>query len=155
MDATQPVSARPVSATAPGGPGSAGPVAGSVGSGSPAPDGAPPGSPAPDGAPPGSPAPDGAPPGGPAFGEDELLAAYAVEDRDAPHLRANMISSLDGAATSGGLSGGLNNPADKQVFDMLRRLADVIIVGAGTVRAEGYGAMRLSEQDVSWRRTQG
>ena len=130
MDATQ-----PVSATASGGPASAGSVTGSVGSGSLA--------------------PDGPPPGSSAFGEDELLAAYAVEDRAAPHLRANMISSLDGAATSGGLSGGLNNPADKQVFDMLRRLADVIIVGAGTVRAEGYGAMRLSEQDVCWRRTRG
>ena len=90
-----------------------------------------------------------------AFDEDELLATYQVADRRQAHLRANMIASIDGAATHQGLSGGLNGPADKQVFDLLRRLADVIIVGAGTVRAEGYGAMRLSPQDVSWRRSHG
>ena len=91
----------------------------------------------------------------PAFDEAELLATYQVPDRSRPHLRANMISSVDGAATHQGLSGGLNGPADKQVFDLLRRLADVIIVGAGTVRAEGYGAMRLPAADVAWRRAQG
>ncbi|WP_168211674.1 pyrimidine reductase family protein [Ruania zhangjianzhongii] len=91
----------------------------------------------------------------PAFEEAELLATYRVADRSRAHLRANMIASIDGAATHQGLSGGLNGPADKQVFDLLRRLADVIIVGAGTVRAEGYGAMRLTQEDVTWRRTQG
>ncbi|WP_277050133.1 pyrimidine reductase family protein [Ruania albidiflava] len=93
--------------------------------------------------------------GQPAFEEAVLLATYQVLDRSRPHLRANMISSLDGAATHQGLSGGLNGPADKQVFDLLRRLADVVIVGAGTVRAEGYGGMRLDEADVAWRRAQG
>lgn len=93
--------------------------------------------------------------GASAFTEDELLATYQVADRSRAHLRANMIASIDGAATHQGLSGGLNGPADKQVFDLLRRLADVLIVGAGTVRAEGYGAMRLTEEDVSWRRAHG
>lgn len=93
--------------------------------------------------------------GQPAFDEAELLATYQVADRSRAHLRANMIASIDGAATHQGLSGGLNGPADKQVFDLLRRLADVLIVGAGTVRAEGYGAMRLTEEDVSWRRAHG
>ena len=93
--------------------------------------------------------------GAPAFAEDELLATYQVTDRGRAHLRANMIASIDGAATHQGLSGGLNGPADKQVFDLLRRLADVIIVGAGTVRAEGYGAMRLAEEDLAWRRAHG
>lgn len=91
----------------------------------------------------------------PAFEEAELLATYRVADRSRGHLRANMIASIDGAATHQGLSGGLNGPADKQVFDLLRRLADVIIVGAGTVRAEGYGSMRLSAADVAWRRDHG
>lgn len=91
----------------------------------------------------------------PAFDDAELLSTYAVRDRARPHLRANMITSLDGAATSAGLTGGLNNHADKQVFDMLRRLADVIIVGAGTVRTEGYGSMRLPDADVAWRREHG
>ncbi|SEE95610.1 pyrimidine reductase family protein [Ruania alba] len=89
------------------------------------------------------------------FSEAELLAAYAVADRTRPHLRANMIASIDGAATHQGLSGGLNNPADKQVFDLLRRLADVVLVGAGTLRAEGYGGLRVDEEDVAWRRAHG
>lgn len=57
----------------------------------------------------------------------------------APWLRVNMVSTLDGSATGdGGKSGGINNAADKRVFDTLRRLADAIVVGAGTARAEGY-----------------
>ena len=55
-------------------------------------------------------------------------------------LRANMVSTLDGAATgSDGLSGSLSSDADKRVFTVLRTLADVVLVGAGTVRAERYG----------------
>ncbi|WP_431277892.1 pyrimidine reductase family protein [Leifsonia poae] len=53
--------------------------------------------------------------------------------------------SVDGAATHQGLSGGLSDAADKRVFDILRRLCDVVLVGAGTVRAEGYSAMRVDE----------
>ncbi|UFU03795.1 pyrimidine reductase family protein [Ruania suaedae] len=89
------------------------------------------------------------------FIEDELLAAYALADRGEAYLRANMITSIDGAATHAGVSSGLNSPADKQVFDLLRRLADVVIVGAGTLRAEGYGGLRLGEADVAWRRGHG
>lgn len=55
-------------------------------------------------------------------------------------LRANMISTLDGAATGpDGLTGSLASDADQRVFAVLRTLADVVLVGAGTARAEGYG----------------
>lgn len=68
---------------------------------------------------------------------DDLDEVYAVPRL--PWLRVNMVSSLDGAATGeSGRSGSLNNAADKQVFGHLRSLADVIVVGAGTARAEGY-----------------
>jgi riboflavin biosynthesis pyrimidine reductase len=54
-------------------------------------------------------------------------------------LRVNMISTVDGAATGeSGKSGSINNAADKRVFDALRDLADVIIVGATTARIERY-----------------
>jgi riboflavin biosynthesis pyrimidine reductase len=56
-----------------------------------------------------------------------------------------MIASLDGAASSGGLSGALAGPPDKVVFHALRALADVILVGAGTMRAEKYRPARLDE----------
>lgn len=69
--------------------------------------------------------------------DDDLAELYAPPST--PWLRVNMVSSLDGSATgSGGKSGGINNAADKRVFDTLRRLADVIVVGTGTARAEGY-----------------
>jgi len=55
-----------------------------------------------------------------------------------PWLRANMVTSTDGAATVDGVSGGLSGPADRMVFTVLRSLADVILVGAGTARAERY-----------------
>ncbi len=89
------------------------------------------------------------------FEVEELIGRYAVADRAVPHLRANFIASLDGAATVGGLSGGLNDEWDKQVFDTLRRLADVVIVGAGTVRSEGYGALQLDGDAAAWRREHG
>jgi len=57
---------------------------------------------------------------------------------DRPWLRANMVASTDGAATLDGRSGGLSGPADRMVFTVLRSLADVIVVGAGTARAERY-----------------
>jgi riboflavin biosynthesis pyrimidine reductase len=61
-------------------------------------------------------------------------------------LRVNFVSTLDGAASgSDGLSGSINTEADGVVFDLLRRLSDVVLVGAGTVRAEGY--QRLREED--------
>lgn len=67
----------------------------------------------------------------------DLDAAYAVPSR--PWLRVNMISTVDGAATGpDGRSGGINNAADKRVFDTLRRLCDAVVVGAGTARDEGY-----------------
>ena len=60
-----------------------------------------------------------------------------------PSVRLNMIASLDGAATVDGLSGGLGGPADQRVFGALRELADVVLVAAGTVRAEGYGQSKV------------
>lgn len=87
--------------------------------------------------------------------DDAILARYTAPDRSTPRLRVNFISSVDGAATAGGLSGALGVPADKRVFDLLRRLCDVIVVGAGTVRAEGYGPMVMDEQQVQWRRHAG
>jgi len=61
-------------------------------------------------------------------------------------VRANMIASLDGGTTLQGRSGGLGNAADEHLFALLRDLAEVILVGAGTVRAERYGGVRLTDE---------
>ncbi|QIX25575.1 pyrimidine reductase family protein [Nocardioides sp. JQ2195] len=69
--------------------------------------------------------------------DDQLTELYAAPRR--PWLRVNFVSTVDGAATGAdGRSGSINNPADKRVFHLLRRLCDVVVVGAGTARAEGY-----------------
>lgn len=75
-------------------------------------------------------------------GHDDLAALYAPPD--GPWLRANMISTLDGAATGpDGRSGSINNPVDNAVFATLRAAADVVVVGAGTARTEGYGPVEV------------
>ena len=54
-------------------------------------------------------------------------------------VRVNMISSLDGGATGAdNRSGTINGAADLRVFTVLRAAADVVLIGAGTARAEGY-----------------
>jgi riboflavin biosynthesis pyrimidine reductase len=87
--------------------------------------------------------------------DDERLTERYAAGRAARSLRMNFVSSVDGAATAGGLSAGLSGAADKRVFDILRRLCDAVLVGAGTVRAEGYRAMRLDAAAVEWRRAHG
>jgi riboflavin biosynthesis pyrimidine reductase len=77
------------------------------------------------------------------------VLAYALPEGvgdDRPFVRCNMISTLDGAITVDGRSGMLGGPADRRVFQALRSLADVILVGAGTARAEGYGPVLLAPE---------
>jgi len=66
-----------------------------------------------------------------------------------PTVRLNMIASIDGATAVGGVSGGLGGPADQAVFAALRSHADVVLVAAGTVRAEHYGPIGLPIAVVS------
>lgn len=84
----------------------------------------------------------------------QLLAAYADGAGDA-WLRVNFVSSIDGAVTREGVSGALGGEADLRVFDLLRRLADVVLVAAGTVRNEGYGPMVLGEEAAAARTAAG
>ncbi|GFE21441.1 pyrimidine reductase family protein [Streptomyces libani] len=83
---------------------------------------------------------------------DELAEAYAYPAADDPArsgrpgwLRANMVSSLDGAAHHEGRSQPLSGAADMRIFGVLRGLADAVVVGAETVRQEGYRPARARE----------
>jgi riboflavin biosynthesis pyrimidine reductase len=74
------------------------------------------------------------------------------------YVRANMISTLDGAATGPDrLSGSINGAADARVFQVARAVADVVLIGAGTARAEGYGALEIDAElaEARHRRGQG
>lgn len=70
----------------------------------------------------------------------DIKAAYAVSVER--HVRVNFVSSADGAVTVDGKSKGLSSDADREVFHVLRALSDVVLVGAGTARAENYGGAR-------------
>ncbi|WP_434598609.1 pyrimidine reductase family protein [Streptomyces sp. A5-4] len=79
---------------------------------------------------------------------DELADAYAypkATEGAGTWLRANMVSSLDGAAQHDGRSQPISSSTDMRIFGTLRGLADVVIVGAETVRLEGYRPARARE----------
>jgi riboflavin biosynthesis pyrimidine reductase len=87
---------------------------------------------------------------------DELPDLYGYPaEHDGAWLRANFIASLDGGATFGGRSGQLGGSGDRAVFGVLRELADVILVGAGTVRAEGYSGARPNVAQRQRRQSRG
>ncbi|GAA1586115.1 pyrimidine reductase family protein [Kribbella sancticallisti] len=85
----------------------------------------------------------------------EVIEAYQVEDRSKPHLRSNFVASIDGAVEIGGQSKALSSPADQELFGKLRMLSDVVLVGAGTVRAEGYNPLKLGAGRREWRQANG
>ncbi|GAA4242139.1 pyrimidine reductase family protein [Actinomadura meridiana] len=78
-------------------------------------------------------------------GDVDLAERYACPS-DRVWLRAQMVAGLDGAAQRDGRSGGLGNAADRHLFQLTRGLADVVIVGASTVRVEGYGPVEPAEE---------
>ncbi|WP_028922888.1 pyrimidine reductase family protein [Pseudonocardia acaciae] len=79
--------------------------------------------------------------------EANLARAYAYPDGlERPYVRVNFVTSVDGAATVRGLSRGLSSKPDRRVFGLLRRLCDVILVGAQTARAENYRGARKPNQ---------
>lgn len=72
----------------------------------------------------------------------ERLYAHPAGRDGEPWVRANMVASVDGAATIEGRSGGLGGPGDRVLFQLLRSFADVIVVGASTARTEKYKPVR-------------
>ena len=86
-------------------------------------------------------------------GREELEELYLP---DGPtHLRINFIASLDAAVDIEGRSGPLGGPADRRVFSAMRAVADAVLVGAGTVRAEDYGPVAAGPELVGRRAARG
>jgi riboflavin biosynthesis pyrimidine reductase len=76
--------------------------------------------------------------------ESRLADFYTYPDNPRScWVRGNMIASLDGGATADGKSGGLAGKGDRAVFSQMRHAADVILVGASTVRVENYSGVQL------------
>ncbi len=88
--------------------------------------------------------------------DDALLNLYARPAGFAgPWVSFNFVASVDGAATVEGRSGGLGNATDQHIFQLMRRHADVIVVGAQTIRTEGYGGELLDDEGQRWRLDRG
>jgi riboflavin biosynthesis pyrimidine reductase len=89
---------------------------------------------------------------------EDALAPYAEVDRTPIGpcwVMAHMVTGLDGCAAVQGRVGVLSTPPDKALFADMRTLADVVLVGAGTVRDEGYGPVRLSAERSAARVSRG
>lgn len=87
----------------------------------------------------------------------ELIAGLALADRataDRPYTFANMIASVDGRGSFDGRSSALGDAGDKQIFQALRSVCDVILVGTGTLAAEHYGRL-VRDADVQAARERG
>ena len=81
---------------------------------------------------------------GPVQSAPELLETIGARARarpQAPYVLLNMIATLDGRAAVGGSTRPLGGPADLEMLLELRVLADAVMVGSGTLRAEGYGRL--------------
>jgi riboflavin biosynthesis pyrimidine reductase len=87
------------------------------------------------------------------------LAAYSSVDRSSPlgacWVMANMVGGLDGSAAVGGRVADLSTPSDADLFVSMRALADVVLVGAETLRREGYGRLSLPAARVAARTAMG
>jgi riboflavin biosynthesis pyrimidine reductase len=80
---------------------------------------------------------------------EELTATAPAFSRraadDLPAIAINMVTSVDGATTLDGRVGRLTGPADQALLRRLREESDAVLVGAATVRAEGYSRLLRPE----------
>lgn len=72
-------------------------------------------------------------------GTRERLRALYRRDPGARGIRINLIASVDGGARGDdGTSESLSSRADRAVLGAIRAESDVVLVGAASMRAEGY-----------------
>jgi riboflavin biosynthesis pyrimidine reductase len=90
---------------------------------------------------------------------DDPLLPYLSIDRQPRDghgwVMANMVAGLDGTAAIHGRVGSLSTPRDFELFRRLRGLADVVLVGASTVRQERYGPVSLDDDLAAFRQQSG
>jgi riboflavin biosynthesis pyrimidine reductase len=89
----------------------------------------------------------------------DALVPYLEVDRSRPAhecwVTGHMVAGLDGTAAIGGRVGALSTVPDQALFRRMRQIADIVLVGAETVRREGYGSIRLAEDAQEQRRREG
>jgi 5-amino-6-(5-phosphoribosylamino)uracil reductase len=80
---------------------------------------------------------------------DDLIGLLLADERHVegrPWVMVNFISSADGGTAIGGKSSALGDDDDKALFHAMRAVADVILVGSGTVEAEDYRPVTLDDE---------
>ncbi|HET6667770.1 MAG TPA: pyrimidine reductase family protein [Intrasporangium sp.] len=89
----------------------------------------------------------------------DALGPYLTVERSRPRhecwVTGHMVAGLDGTASVDGRVGSLSTTPDQALFRRMRQIADIVLVGAETVRREGYGTVRLDEEAQALRRRQG
>jgi riboflavin biosynthesis pyrimidine reductase len=88
----------------------------------------------------------------------DLLPSLFAEGRGTsgrPWVMLNMVESVDGATAVGGSASGLNDEDDRTLFLALRSVADVVMMGAQTVRSENLGPVAMSDEMMDHRRAAG
>ncbi len=87
----------------------------------------------------------------------DILKMLFSESRDAstPWVLLNMVASVDGATAVGGGASGLNDEDDKALFLALRAVADVVLVGASTLRSENLGPVTMTGDMTAFRQRAG
>ena len=89
----------------------------------------------------------------------DALSPYLDVDRTRRRhecwVTGHMVAGLDGTAAVAGRVGSLSTAPDQSLFPRMRQIADVVLVGAETVRREGYGSIRLTEEATEQRRREG
>ena len=85
----------------------------------------------------------------------DMLFAEARGHTDHSWVMLNMVSSVDGATALRGGASALNDADDRTLFLALRAVADIVLVGAQTVRSENIGPVRMSEEMSRYRNEAG
>ena len=89
----------------------------------------------------------------------DALGPYLEVDRSRPTyecwVTGHMVAGLDGTASVDGRVGSLSTAPDQELFRRMRQIADIVLVGAETVRREGYGSVRLDDEAQAQRRKEG
>lgn len=83
-------------------------------------------------------------PGGEPVSAAQALASArlgGLAGPDRPYVFLNFVSTLDGRAALDGSTRPLGGPADLEMLLGLRDVADAVLIGPGTVRAEGYARL--------------
>jgi riboflavin biosynthesis pyrimidine reductase len=79
---------------------------------------------------------------------DELAAGERTRWPERPWVGVCMVASLDGSTVVDDRSGELSSDNDGALLAALRRVADAVLVGAATVRHEGYGPPKKPGQRI-------